>query len=521
MHQFRCRRVLLRINAVAVLVATGTVCLLSPRVAQAQANPTISLPGLGVRTVATGLSTPTGIAFLGPADFFVIEKNTGRIKRVRDGVVNTVLDLTVNNASERGLLGIVVAPDFGQNPSVYIYWTCATATPGTTTPVQISCSESEFTTGSDTSDILRVPLLGNRVDEFTWNPASNSLSFRRNILRLRSFQADGAPDPPNQGDIGQPAFGNHNGGVMGFGPDGKLYVFVGDQGRRGQMQNLQNGPTPPQPDDQFGGPQPDNAHLSGVLLRLNPDGSAPQDNPFFQTGTTMGDEAGENLKRVFAYGLRNSFGLAFEPATGTPWITEHGDDAFDEVNRVVPGMNGGWIQVRGPVSRYAEYRSIEADSSAPGTLQQWRWPATNLANSATEALARMYMLPGAVYQDPPLSWRYVSYPVGIEFISGRGLGLRYQGDLFMSLVFSPAESGYLARVRTTRDGRGLVLTGPLADGVADNNFRYDKTESQSLIVGSGFGLGTQLKMSPQGTLFFVSYTNGAVYEVYGRETVAE
>src|SRR4030095_6173225 len=68
----------------------------------------------------------------------------------------------------------------------------------------------------------------------------------------------------------------------GLGPDGKLYIFFGDQGRRGQLQNLPDGPFGPgQPDDQFGGPEPDNAHLSGVILRLNDDGTAPADNPFF------------------------------------------------------------------------------------------------------------------------------------------------------------------------------------------------------------------------------------------------
>lgn len=88
---------------------------------------------------------------------------------------------------------------------------------------------------------------------------------------------------------------------MVFGPDGKLYVAVGGLGRRGQTQNLPQGPTPPTPDDQFGGPEPDNAHLSGVILRVNDDGSTPSDNPFFGVGAQLGGEVGANLQRIFAY----------------------------------------------------------------------------------------------------------------------------------------------------------------------------------------------------------------------------
>src|SRR5262249_25459435 len=161
------------------------------------------------------------------------------------------------------------------------------------------------------------PLLGNRVDRFTWDANTGTLALDRNVIRLRSRQTDNVPVPGHPGTTNGNENGNHNGGVLRFGPDGKLYLFMGDQGRRGWMQNLRNGPflTAPLVDDTFGGPMPDDAHLSGVILRLNEDGSAPADNPFFAVGAALGGEAGANIQKVYSYGHRNAFGMAFDPQT--------------------------------------------------------------------------------------------------------------------------------------------------------------------------------------------------------------
>jgi glucose/arabinose dehydrogenase len=167
--------------------------------AEAQTRgPALLDPDLIVRTVVTGLTTPTELVFLGPDDILVTEKNTGRVKRVANGAVSAiVLDLPVNFASERGLLGMALHPQFPAVPSVYLYWT-------------------ESITGADSSVAAETPLLGNRVDRFLWNGAT--LSFENTIIRLRARQAD----------AGQVERGNHNGGKLKFGPDGKLYIAVGD-----------------------------------------------------------------------------------------------------------------------------------------------------------------------------------------------------------------------------------------------------------------------------------------------------
>ena len=223
--------------------------------------------------------------------------------------------------------------------------------------------------------------------------------------------------------------------MIRFGPDRKLYILIGDNGRRGQLQNLPCGPTPQcpgpiVPDDQFGGPQPDNAHLTGVILRLNDDGTTPTDNPFFSVGAGMGGEVGANIQKIFAYGLRNSFGMAFDPKSGNLWAEENGDDSFTELNLVEPGMNSGWVQIQGPVARIAEFKFIETSPVFFG-LQQVRWPPTNIADTPEQALSRLFVLPGSHFSDPEFAWKFEVAPAAIGFVPGRALGPQFEGDLFM------------------------------------------------------------------------------------------
>jgi glucose/arabinose dehydrogenase len=310
---------------------------------------------------------------------------------------------------------------------------------------------------------------------------------------------------------------------MNFGPDGKLYIYMGDNGRRGWMQNLPNGPflTAPFADDTFGGPSPDNAHLTGVVLRLNPDGTAPADNPFFAAGGTIGGDVGANIQKIFSYGHRNGFGMAFDPASGSLWVTENGDDSFSEINRVVAGMNGGWVQVMGPIARYNQFKEIETTQYGMA-LQQVRFPPTRLPYVGSLALSRMFSLPGSTYVDPNFSWKYEIGPAGTTFVTGTALGAEYTGTMWMGSARSFQQvggtGGSLYRFRFTPDRMNIDVSADprLADRVADNLFRaqkFDGTESESLIIGQGFGITTDIRQGPDGNLYVVSNTDNVIYRI--------
>ncbi|MDN3920344.1 PQQ-dependent sugar dehydrogenase [Roseateles violae] len=487
----------------AAACASAFCALSSPALADV---PAMLDPNLQVTTlINSGITQPIGIVFLGTVnDYLVLEKASGQVKRVIGGVLQAgvVLDLPVNSNSERGLLSMALHPNFPGTPYAYIRWT-------------------ESSTGADSTAVSDVSLLGNRLDRFIWNGLSFSLD--RNLIRLRARQTDNVAVPGHPGTNNANEAANHNGGVVRFGPDGKIYLFMGDQGRRGWMQNLANGPflTAPQVDDTFGGPAPDNAHLSGVILRLNEDGTTPADNPFFAAGAAIGGEVGANIQKLYSYGHRNGFGMAFDPRSGALWETENADDAYAELNRVVPGMNGGWIQFAGPSSRVSDWKLIESTQFA-SALQQVRYPPTRAAYGSAAALSRLFMLPGAVYKDPELSWRYEIGPSGAAFVAGNALGPEYDGSLWIGSARSfdqvGGNGGSLYRLRLTADRLHVDVSADprLADRVADNLFRaqkFDGTESETLRIGTGFGTTPDIQQGPDGNLYVVSITQNAIYRI--------
>jgi aldose sugar dehydrogenase len=228
--------------------------------------------GLQLQSVLPSLNFPVGMSLAPDGRVFFNERLTGAIRIINPQwqlVNQPFCQLTVATSGEQGLLGLTLDPNFAQNHFVYVYYT-------------------------------EVGAARNRVVRYT--DSSGQCTNQTTILDTL------------------PVSGNHNGGIIQFGPDGKLYVIIGDSENPANSQSLTT--------------------LAGKILRVNPDGSAPLDNPFI-------NDANANAKKVFSFGHRNSYGFTFHGHTGHLWETENGPGDNDEINRIVSGGNYGWPTVGG------------------------------------------------------------------------------------------------------------------------------------------------------------------------------
>jgi glucose/arabinose dehydrogenase/plastocyanin len=443
----------------------------------APAGPAMTDETLGVEVVVDGLTEPTALAVIGPDDLFVTEKSTGRVYRVQGGAAGEpVIDLAVNYFDERGLLGITLHPAFADNGFVYLYWTASGEGEG-----------DQGLLGPDTDEATALPELGNRVDRFRWD--GTALTFDREIVAMRSNTLDS--------DTSGRIRGNHDAGPIVFGADGALYIVNGDQNLRGQLQNVADGA------------EATDADLAGVVLRLNDDGSTPDDNPFVAAGAEVGGEVGENLARIWAYGVRNSFGLAVHPDTGALWQTENGDDSWDEVNILPAGANSGWIQLIGPPERMAEYRDLEVASE--DGLDNPDFPPDLLATDGEAAQAAMVELPGSQYVAPVFSWKYPVAVTSIAFVTDDALGESSTGSAWLGTVLTDG----LYRYPLAANGAGFDFGDDqgLVDKVDDNTAKGDLGESADYLVGTGFGIVTHIVNGVDDRLYLTSLSAGAIYRI--------
>ena len=446
----------------------------SPASEPPSTGPAMTDEALGVEVAVDGLTEPTALAFLGPDDFFVTEKSTGEVHHVTGGQAgDPVLDLAVNFFDERGLLGIAVHPDVATNGYVYLYWTSSGEGDG-----------DNGLLGPDTDGERALPDLGNRIDRFVWD--GTALTFDRNLVELRSNTLET--------DTSGRIRGNHDAGPLVFGTDGKLYAVIGDQNLRGQLQNIADGPAP------------DDMNFAGVVLRMNDDGSAPADNPLVDAAAELDGEAADNVALTWAYGVRNSFGLAIHPDTGALWETENGDDSWDEINIFPGGANSGWIQVMGPPERFEEYKQLETDSE--DGLDNADFPPTELAADVAEAQSRLVALSGSAYVPPVFSWKYPVAVTAVELVTTPALGESSAGTAWLGTVLSDV----LLRYPLAADGSGFELDGELADKVDDNTAKGDLGESADYVVGTGFGIVTDIALADD-RLYVASLSSGNVYRI--------
>ena len=385
------------------------------------AQPMISKdPNLKVELVAQGLRTPTSVAFLGPNDILVLEKESGTVQRIVNGQMlpQPLLQVPVSTTSERGMLGIATAKHNSGPTYVFLYYT----------------KDGGGGPQSLTNVLYRYELSN---DQQLVNP--------KLLLNLPAV-----PGP------------NHDGGKVVIGPDSNVYTVIGDlRSHRTQAQNVINGP----PADSTGG-----------ILRVTQDGQ-PASNPPLGQGTAP-------LDLYYAYGIRNSFGIDFDPVTKKLWDTENGPTFGDEINLVEPGFNSGWVQVQGI---WTVEGSLKKGPVNPN-------PSANLVDFEGKGK----------YRAPEFIWNKPVAPTALKFLNSAKLGSQYQNDMFVGDI----KNGNLYHFKLNQDRTGLVLSGTLS-----NNISNRPQDSQPIIFASGFDGGiTDLQVGPDGYLYVAAFA-GSIYRI--------
>jgi len=264
------------------------------------------------------------------------------------------------------------------------------------------------------------PPLGKRVYSYDWNGQS---LVNRTLIK----------------DLPQTQF-YHNGGAMATSQNGSVFLVVGDAGRYGKLENHPDG----EPDD------------TGVILRIAPSGL------------------------YYAMGIRNSFGLAFDPVTGNLWDTENGPTENDEINIVPPNFNSGWDVIMGPAN------------------------STQLAN--------LPEFPGYVYHDPQFTWTKPVAPTDLSFVNSKEFE-KYKNSLFVG----DCNNGNLYRFEINSQRDGFVFNSvQLSDKVANIGDSMDE-----IIFGTGFGCITDVKQGPDGLLYIVSLSDGTIYRIIPKDLAVQ
>jgi glucose/arabinose dehydrogenase len=392
-----------------------------------------------IETILSGLEAPTSMAFLGLDDMLVLEKNSGKVQRIVNGEMleEPLLDLNVANQIERGLLGIAVSNNLSNETYVFLYYTETESETGEDGQAgNNNEGESDNEDGGEP--------IGNRLYRYELSEDRTKLVNPKLILDL--------PHEPG------PA---HNGGTVaigGYNNSNNVCVITGNL----EVRPLNEGTGTNLAQNVQGGDRPDGR--AGIIC-------VTQDGQRIKSGTEGGDEGeggilGEEhpLDMYYAYGIRNGFGITFDPLTGNLWDTENG--GFDEINLVEPGFNSGFSVITG---------SSERDENKEGYDQN------DLVDFGGKGK----------YSDPALDLGQHIIPTALAFLDSNALGEEYENDLFMATF-----TGKIFHFDLDKNRRQLVLGGGLADKIAD-----PEEELDDVVFADGLGPMTDLKIGPDGYLY--------------------
>jgi aldose sugar dehydrogenase len=377
-------------------------------------TPSVNDINLKVEQVVSGLVSPTSMAFLDEDTILVLEKDNGRVMMIENGELQPepLLDVAVANDGERGMLGAAVSRENETTTYVFLYFT-------------------ESGGGVDGDDMQGVLPAGNRLYRY-------------------ELQGDQLVNPKILLDLPAVPGPRYNGGPVVIAPDNNVYVIIGDVGGHAtRVQNFENGSA---------------ADGTSGILRIGKNGEVPE--PVIGTGSFG--------KYYFAYGMRSSYGMNFDPLTGMLWDTENGAPFVDEINLVEAGFNSGWKDVQG---------MVPPDNSLTGLVM---------------------LNPESHYSNPEFTWTEPVDPTALEFLNSSALGEEYENDMFVGDI----SNGAIYRFELNENRSAFALEGTLDDTIANT-----PEEAEDAIFGTGFGGITDIKTGPDGYLYILSSVDGTLFRV--------
>jgi len=383
------------------------------------AQPVTVNPRFSVERIFTGHFEPSSMTFLAPNDILVLDRDAGKVYRVTNGDVSgPILDVKVGTVGYRGLLGVAAANE-KTITTVFLYFTEAPK--------------------HDGDDATKKPInpLGNRL--YRYDLVDNKLINPKQLIDLPAM-----PGP------------RHAGGVVAIGPDDNIYLTIGDldgtfryKQYETKAQNFQQGIIPD--------------GRSGILV-VTQEGKPTEKN-------TLGNSFPLNL--YYAYGIRNSFGIDWDPVTGYLWDSENGPNFGDELNLVQPGFNSGWASVQG-------YWKPELEKMGPLNLRP-----NDLVSFGGHG----------TYSAPEFTWLNPVAPSAIKFLDTSNYGSEYKNDLLVG----DANNGNIYDFDLDGQRKNFELSGRLSDKIANNN-----GELNDLVFANGFGKVTDMEIGPDGLLYVLS-----------------
>lgn len=410
--------------------------------------------------VVKGLTRPTGMIFLDDNDMLIAEKQ-GAVQRINGNEIlqYAVLDIRqiVNDTGERGLLSIAVShpKDEGKDqknksPVIYVMFT------------------NEQGKNSTNSSCL---------------PQScRNLENVFNSLYRYDFKDGVMVNPKLLANI--PLYSNesiqHIGGAVMVGPDKKLY-FTGGDGRGCEYFEDCAAKT-----SYFTGNN--ETKSNGGIFFLT-------DNPHVVSNGTLHEYY------QYAYGVRNSFGLDFDPVTGNLWDTENGPAFVDEINLVEPGFNSGWPKYQGiwSVTNYSQL----FNNPPPGLPNGYYFTEIPQDPADFNGLGN--------YSTPEFTWNQTVGATALKFFDSNKYGSNFNNDIFVATF----KGGNIYHFDLNKDRNQLLLKGPLTDNVANND-----EEMNNAILAQDFGPNgiSDLEVGPDGYLYVLTYgQNAAIYRIVPNE----